>query len=93
MTSTSATADWEVLEDKYYRKILLYSELFGEDLDLNDYVIAGAPYSGAIGLFSPTNAAWPNRTQLCTRTTSSSRSSAVQPNLSRASTSTALPGA
>jgi hypothetical protein len=48
MTS-SATADWEVLEDRYYRKILLYSELFSEDLDISDYVVAGAPYSGAIG--------------------------------------------
>jgi hypothetical protein len=50
MTSpVSATADWERLEDRFYRKILLYSELFGEDRELDDYIIAGAPYSGAIG--------------------------------------------
>jgi hypothetical protein len=49
--STAATADWEVLEDKYYRKILLYSEIFSEEHDLNNYVIAGAPYSGAIGCY------------------------------------------
>lgn len=47
----AATVDWEVLEDKYYRKILLYSELFDEDFNLEDYVVAGAPYSGAIALF------------------------------------------
>ncbi|KAA8914859.1 Vps16, N-terminal region-domain-containing protein [Sphaerosporella brunnea] len=51
MPPSSATTDWEVLEDKYYRKILLYCELFSEDHDLNNYVIAGAPYSGAIALY------------------------------------------
>ncbi|KAF8533406.1 Vps16, N-terminal region-domain-containing protein [Trichophaea hybrida] len=50
-SSASATADWEQLEDRFYRKILLYSELFGEDRDLDDYIIAGAPYSGAIALY------------------------------------------
>lgn len=56
MAVTSATADWEVLEDKYYRKILLYSDLFDADTDLDDYVIAGAPYSGAIGVSLPSAA-------------------------------------
>lgn len=52
MTSSSApsaTADWERLEDRFYRRILLYSGLFADDRDLNHYLIAGAPYSGAIG--------------------------------------------
>ncbi|KAI5807059.1 Vps16, N-terminal region-domain-containing protein [Geopyxis carbonaria] len=56
MSVSAATVDWEVLEDKYYRKILLYSGLFDEDHDLNDYVIAGAPYSGAIALYRDENA-------------------------------------
>jgi hypothetical protein len=77
MPPSSATADWEVLEDKYYRKVLLYSELFNDDHDLNNYVIAGAPYSGAIG--SSLSAPHPPRKadahQLCTETTSSSKSS------------------
>lgn len=60
MTSSSApsaTADWERLEDRFYRRILLYSGLFADDRDLNHYLIAGAPYSGAIGweLFSACN--------------------------------------
>lgn len=49
MSNSAATADWELLEDKYYRKILLYADLF-PDLDLNDYILAGAPHSGAIAL-------------------------------------------
>jgi len=56
MIHPSATADWEVLEDKYYRKLLLYSEIF-PTLDLSHYLIAGAPYSGAIAL-------WKNSEQL-----------------------------
>lgn len=50
MTHPSATSDWEVLEDKYYRKILLYSSLF-PSLDLSHYLVAGAPFSGAIALW------------------------------------------
>jgi hypothetical protein len=47
----SATADWEILEDKYYRRILLYTGLFDDpDFDLSDYLVSGAPYGGALGL-------------------------------------------
>lgn len=49
MTTDSATAGWEQVEDKYYRKILLYSTLWGADFDLSDYIVAGAPYGGALG--------------------------------------------
>lgn len=49
MTTNSATAGWEQVEDKYYRKILLYSALWDADFDLSDYIAAGAPYGGALG--------------------------------------------
>lgn len=49
MTTDSATAGWEQVEDKYYRKILLYSALWDADFDLSDYIVAGAPYGGALG--------------------------------------------
>lgn len=49
MTTNSATAGWEQVEDKYYRKILLYSALWDPDFDLSDYIVAGAPYGGALG--------------------------------------------
>lgn len=48
----SATANWDILEDGYYRSILLYSTLF-EDLasELADHVVVGAPYGGALALY------------------------------------------
>lgn len=49
MTTDSATAGWEQVEDKYYRKILLYSALWNANFDLSDYIVAGAPYGGALG--------------------------------------------
>ncbi|KAL0634996.1 Vacuolar protein sorting-associated protein 16 [Maublancomyces gigas] len=51
MTTDSATAGWEQVEDKYYRKILLYSTLWDADFDLSDYIVAGAPYGGALALY------------------------------------------
>lgn len=52
MTTNSATAGWEQVEDKYYRKILQYSSLWDADFDLSDYIVAGAPYGGALGGFT-----------------------------------------
>lgn len=43
------TADWERIGEGYYRKIQLYSDVFDEELELENYIIAGAPYSGALG--------------------------------------------
>jgi hypothetical protein len=43
------TADWEKLGDRYYRKIQLYTAVFDQDLELDNYIVAGAPYGGAIG--------------------------------------------
>lgn len=49
----SPTVDWERVGDRYYRKTKLYDAVFDEDLELENYVIAGAPYGGALGKWSP----------------------------------------
>ena len=49
------TADWERVGDRFYRKVKLYDAVFDQDLELENYVIAGAPYSGAIGTFGSSN--------------------------------------
>ncbi|KAL2024702.1 hypothetical protein VTK56DRAFT_6903 [Thermocarpiscus australiensis] len=45
------TAGWEQLGERFYRKIQLYTQVFDQDLDLDNYVVAGAPYGGAIALY------------------------------------------
>ncbi|KAL2201113.1 Vps16, N-terminal region-domain-containing protein [Corynascus similis CBS 632.67] len=45
------TAGWEQLGEKFYRKIQLYTQVFDQDLDLDNYLVAGAPYGGAIALY------------------------------------------
>ena len=43
------TAGWEQLGERFYRKTQLYTQVFDQDLDLDNYRVAGAPYGGAIG--------------------------------------------
>lgn len=43
------TANWEKLSSSFYRKVPLYTSVFDSDLELENYAIAGAPYSGAVG--------------------------------------------
>ena len=45
------TADWEKLGEKFYRKTQLYTAVFDEDLELENQLLVGAPYAGAIGMF------------------------------------------
>lgn len=45
------TADWEKLGERYYRKVQLYTEVFDQDLELENHIVTGAPYGGAIGMF------------------------------------------
>ena len=45
------TADWDRVGDRFYRKTQLYTAVFDPDLELENYVIAGAPYSGALGRY------------------------------------------
>ena len=44
------TADWEKVWDKFYRKIQLYTAVFDQDLELENYVVTGCSYGGAIGM-------------------------------------------
>lgn len=43
------TANWEKVGDKFYRKVQLYTAVFDSDLELENYNVVGAPYSGAVG--------------------------------------------
>lgn len=49
MDSPHPTEGWEQVGERFYRKIALYTAIFDEDLDLDNYIVAGAPYAGAIG--------------------------------------------
>lgn len=46
------TANWERVGDKFYRKVQLYTAVFDQDLELENYNVVGAPYSGAVGRLS-----------------------------------------
>lgn len=43
-------ADWQVLGDVNYRKLSVYEEMSWGQLDLDNYVVYGAPYGGPIAL-------------------------------------------
>jgi hypothetical protein len=45
------TADWEKVGDKFYRKIQLYTAVFDQDLELENYIVTGCSYGGAIGKY------------------------------------------
>ena len=42
---------WEGAGERWYRKVEHYVSVFDEDIDLDNYVVAGAPFAGAIGEF------------------------------------------
>ena len=48
--SPNDTADWERVGDRFYRKTQLYSDVFDIELELENYIVTGAPYSGAVGM-------------------------------------------
>lgn len=51
MEAAHPTAGWEKVGDRFYRKTQLYTAVFDRDLDLDNYIVAGAPYGGAIALY------------------------------------------
>jgi hypothetical protein len=53
------TANWEKVGDKYYRKVQLYTAVFDQDLELENYNVVGAPYSGAVGGYAAMACSWP----------------------------------
>lgn len=47
---SNPTKDWDRLGDRFYRKLQLYTSIFDAELELVNYHISGAPFSGAIAL-------------------------------------------
>ena len=50
MTNLNPTAGWDRVGDRFYRKVQLYDAIFDQDLELENYIVAGAPYGGALGM-------------------------------------------
>lgn len=46
---SKARADWKRVGDRFYRQIQLYTSVFDPDLELENHIVSGAPYSGAVG--------------------------------------------
>lgn len=42
-------ANWEKIGNSFYRKIAVYDAIFEDEVELENYLVAGAPYGGAIG--------------------------------------------
>ncbi|KAJ5690020.1 hypothetical protein N7462_004412 [Penicillium macrosclerotiorum] len=51
MAPSNPLANWEKVGDSFYRKIPVYDAIFDEDVELENYIVAGAPYGGAIALY------------------------------------------
>ncbi|KAJ6119938.1 Vps16 N-terminal [Penicillium sp. IBT 18751x] len=51
MAPANPLANWERVGDSFYRKIPVYDAIFDEDVELENYIVAGAPYGGAIALY------------------------------------------
>lgn len=49
MSSSNPTLDWERCGDSFYRKTKIYDAVFDQDLELENHIVAAAPYGGAIG--------------------------------------------
>ncbi|KAI9816858.1 MAG: hypothetical protein M1827_001503 [Pycnora praestabilis] len=48
---SNPTADWDKVGDRFYRRVQLYTAVFDQDLELENYIVSGAPYGGAIALY------------------------------------------
>ncbi|PNY28754.1 vacuolar protein sorting-associated protein 16, partial [Tolypocladium capitatum] len=51
MDTLHARADWESVGEKWFRKTQQYTAVFDQDLDLDNHIIAGASYAGALALW------------------------------------------
>ncbi|KAJ5898089.1 Vps16 N-terminal [Penicillium tannophilum] len=51
MAPSNPLANWEKVGDSFYRKIPVYDAIFDEDVELENYIVTGAPYGGAIALY------------------------------------------
>lgn len=52
MTSVNPRAGWEKIGDQFYQKALIYESVFDQDLELENYLVVGAPFGGALGMCS-----------------------------------------
>ena len=50
MAPSNPLSYWERVGDSFYRKVPVYDAIFDEDVELENYIVAGAPYGGAIGM-------------------------------------------
>ncbi|ROT38451.1 vacuolar protein sorting-associated protein [Sodiomyces alkalinus F11] len=50
MDISHPAAGWDSVGEKWFRKTQLYTEVFDQDVDLDNYIVAGAPYGGALAL-------------------------------------------
>lgn len=86
------TASWERIGDRFYRKTQLYTNVFDEELELENYTVAGAPYSGAVGKHCTHPLAYTaNKAQLSVEMRPRSTPSAARKPSSRQSIYTAAP--
>ena len=88
MTSKNPRAGWEKIGEQFYRKIQLYESVFDHDLELENYLIAGAPYGGALGMSRSCISYLSDMFQHCGETKARSRSIEGWPRQSPASTYT-----
>lgn len=51
MDTLHAKAEWERVGERWFRKTQQYTSIFDESLDLDTYIVTGAPYAGALGKF------------------------------------------
>lgn len=54
MDTLHAKAEWERVDERWFRKTQQYTSIFDESLDLDTYIVAGAPYAGALGKLART---------------------------------------
>jgi hypothetical protein len=50
MAPQNPLANWERVGGSFYRRVSVYDAIFDEDVELENYIVAGAPYGGAIGM-------------------------------------------
>ncbi|KAJ5246686.1 hypothetical protein N7468_001669 [Penicillium chermesinum] len=51
MAPSNPLANWEKVGDSFYRKITVYDAVFDDEVELENYIVAGAPYGGTIALY------------------------------------------
>ncbi|KAK6384535.1 Vacuolar protein sorting-associated protein 16 [Exophiala oligosperma] len=69
MTTTNPRSGWEKIGDQFYQKIQLYESIFDQDLELENYLVAGAPYGGALALWRDSSKIARYRTGQSTKST------------------------